>query len=854
MIQENPALTQEQCKAGGIVEPGVVNYGKKDKKVKFRRSTLELEKLSLEDLKKEGFEGSRFGSVKDPTYAEGRKRVPTKKWKTFLAKEKKKPKSTTFDIRESGLQSKRAKPALDRLADQFLNAYAKDDIRYVITKSPSNPIGVFTDRDTQHLSNSLGRENDMQYIAKKSGLDVEEILDLVDDRKAYTELELHELSGEVAASTKHAEKQKFYKKAESWLNRNASRYADPDKFKKAFTRTFGKNNHFTASINKNIDQINVNFSDEFKKEIFGTGEARTLGGKTSTLRPGQKILSAISDISYSPTQLDDVFKVMIYTKNSTVRNKITNEFKKIIPTGKPTAKIEYETMKKMRDNPLFKKFGIDRKIKGPISRLIYNEIGKKLFENISDYRKPFLGTSSLLRVLRDKVDPKYKSMYQEALSAVEHAQKNLWPEAKKSLGIAEDIMFEHKIPQVLIEGGYADEINYLKMSPTTKSFNVNAKLYEYDNKIGKLARKYELALPKDKAGILDDIKDLHKTFNKKYNNYLKNVTFKDVGGKLKFESTEKPLTRKTDLVKELQKNLSSQIKNMDGKTITQYKKFYPKCFEQDVGGNALRCLTKQAEKNSEKFVKNSVSIAKATEGTKTSAQMINFLRKAKTLARGTGWLLAGEAVFAPLIALPMWAKGTPKDEIIDMLTYGAFGQGREEKIQEKLSPLGRAYAESQTISEKGQALADQINSGTIQGYDLMGAKHKLKKLEEEYNQVASIFTPDPITGDYNQELINKGAQDVEDVTKYFEDIASGSQKERAAWLAPKTSEVMETIIDKPGKAFIDFTLGPNWKENLPQYPSSTKYPHSPTTLGQHLSYDPDIPMFAEGGIAGLLKK
>ena len=27
MIQENPALTQEQFKAGGIVEPGVTHYG-----------------------------------------------------------------------------------------------------------------------------------------------------------------------------------------------------------------------------------------------------------------------------------------------------------------------------------------------------------------------------------------------------------------------------------------------------------------------------------------------------------------------------------------------------------------------------------------------------------------------------------------------------------------------------------------------------------------------------------------------------------------------------------------------------------------------------------------------------------
>ena len=43
-----------------------------------------------------------------------------------------------------------------------------------------------------------------------------------------------------------------------------------------------------------------------------------------------------------------------------------------------------------------------------------------------------------------------------------------------------------------------------------------------------------------------------------------------------------------------------------------------------------------------------------------------------TVSKFTGWGLVGEAVF-PLIALPMWAQGTPKDEIIDMLTWGAFG-------------------------------------------------------------------------------------------------------------------------------------------------------------------------------------
>ena len=62
-------------------------------------------------------------------------------------------------------------------------------------------------------------------------------------------------------------------------------------------------------------------------------------------------------------------------------------------------------------------------------------------------------------------------------------------------------------------------------------------------------------------------------------------------------------------------------------------------------------------------------------------------------------------------------------------------------------------------------------------------------------------------------------------------------------------------MDKPREKFIDFTLGPNWKENLPEHFRYQKpYPNTPRELGQHLSYDPDIPTFAEGGIASFKEK
>ena len=43
MIQENPALTQEQFKAGGIVEPGVTHYAKcynAEEKLKYNRENV----------------------------------------------------------------------------------------------------------------------------------------------------------------------------------------------------------------------------------------------------------------------------------------------------------------------------------------------------------------------------------------------------------------------------------------------------------------------------------------------------------------------------------------------------------------------------------------------------------------------------------------------------------------------------------------------------------------------------------------------------------------------------------------------------------------------------------------------
>ena len=133
----------------------------------------------------------------------------------------------------------RPKPALDRLSDALLNAHAKDDIRHLLINSG---VGNFSELDRANLSNILlTDENAMQYVSKNSGLSTEDILNLIDDRDAYFELEGASKRAKLGAETLFGDERKFYQDAEQWIMENAKRYDDPAKFKKAFKRTFPKN-------------------------------------------------------------------------------------------------------------------------------------------------------------------------------------------------------------------------------------------------------------------------------------------------------------------------------------------------------------------------------------------------------------------------------------------------------------------------------------------------------------------------------------------------------------------------------------------------------------------------------------
>ena len=344
---------------------------------------------------------------------------------------------------------------MERVSDAILKAYADDDITYLFEKKEKNPKGLISAEDSkQGLFKRIKEDQSrIDFVKKNTGLDEDTIFDILDDRTAYLELEKERPTKPLT------DKKIFLNKAEKWMITNSKRYADPEKFEKAFIRTFGKDNLITKTIKANITDVRGKgrlggFSDDFIKTIMATS---------------QGVDPTKTSIAFDSRQLKEIFKTVIYNNNPNVRKRITTIFENIIP--EPGSKRTPDIRKLFEKDPVLKKFGLDKSIKGPIARLILNEIGEDLFTNVRNFQKPFLGTDALLNYLKDRVDPKYKEMFREASNAVKQAQKNQWPQAKKTLNLSQAIMFDHKIPKSIIEKGYADEIEYIKLNPTSEKFN-----------------------------------------------------------------------------------------------------------------------------------------------------------------------------------------------------------------------------------------------------------------------------------------------------------------------------------------------------------------------------------------------
>jgi len=634
-----------------------------------------------------------------------------------------------------GYKNKRVydSPDVDAFSDALLDAYAKDDITKIVESGKSTKFAnVIT-----AIESGKDKSAKLAKVIKNTGLDEETIFNLLDDRKAY--IDLAREGGPAGANPRAGN---FYKKAENWITTNSKRYADPNKFKKAFIRTFGTNNDLIKTMKKlNVPgarkKTSVPFSGWFKESILGTQKG--------------------SEAGYNYNQLDNIFKTAIYTNNPNVRKNITKEINKIlsIPLEKGG---KFDIRNEIKNNSLFKKFGFDKQIRGPIARLLANEIGQELLDQVSSFRDPYLGTTELIRFLKNNVDPKYKSMFEEAAKAADLAAKNKWPEAKQILKIKDNIMFDHKIPKELVKLGYADELEYIKLNPTSAEFNTRIKNPQFDQKIIKLVKDFERTTSLDgKTKIVEKMNILKNNFSKKYGGYLDEVSIvPDKTGKPIFKSSAAPVTKKTDFVSSLGKSMVQEGTLKQGSPLyNKLMKFCPRAAKSN-GGEAGVCTIDEA-------MKGMISESKQLQsGNMNDAQAKKTAQKIRAVTRvGTGSTLMG--LLGPY--------GLAGEVVID----GAFmannmldgGDTYEEALAKTLIRYAMPTEQRKDLekrTERDRMIIGSDTKGLAANY--VSAKQKYDDLINKYENVQRIkkdetFDPNTLIPTYSPKDEIKAQKDFE---------------------------------------------------------------------------------------------
>jgi len=434
------------------------------------------------------------------------------------------------------------KPSLDtyinKISDAFLKADAKDDISYLASKNKYNKNGMLSNAEVSFLSQKINSPTGIQELVDKTGLKANQILDMLDERQNFIELDL---IPEMATTSKQLHSQSINKsidQGEDWLIKNSKNYDSVKDLKKGFKRVFGEDHPLLRKSLRSsygMPKLNPLFFEEKTKTYQSHGKPAFI---------------------YGEPEMKNLFEASLYNFNPTVRDKVLNELNDILPKEKITENQKFDLRKKFQDSEILSEFNINKGLKGPVTRLLIKDLGDDVINNINFIRYPRTEVGHYINYLKDKVDPKYRKQFQLVNNALTDIKYNNYNGAKQKLNIAENINFDHKVPKYLIDAGYADELEYIKLNPVGEKFNQLTKRDSFDKPIAKLSREYAAtSSPEEKTKIIEKMNNLKNNFNKRHNNYLSDLNIEEINGNLNVSSSAKPMTSSNELIKTLEKNV-----------------------------------------------------------------------------------------------------------------------------------------------------------------------------------------------------------------------------------------------------------------------------------------------------------
>ena len=775
MIQENPALTQEQFKAGGIVEPGVTHYGK-------ARFDDPSEGIKKGDELGEGI--LQYGQKKPDGYyfrkgSSESKRLTGKKPLWISSHSHDEVKTKAEELRKTFVKSRSGPPpkhTWEHLTkDPDFEIFFKEQIdvnpkvkelmkKANITKE-ATPEEIFKKiAIARDKTGKLGRSTVLPNLFKT----FDEVYKV---QKGYLTLK------EIAAHTPYT--------AETI--QGAWHHAKKDLPDINFVKTKDERRaysliHRGKKIVEQLKDAGLEFAS-----IEPAGMRRTAGDAKKAKFKGQEINPFTGEVKFGknlfvkPTEdvavkLKNMVKLAGTTESSLAnpsnwrdeikkQSKATPEYKKYkynIDTGNRLKVVNAlnHQLNMMNDVQLRMYVASNPKLKDMVMTEFNNANGNFFKRDLSDLTDQEIRTRVKFEEdhIRSMHSVKQDPYTKKVVSGLKVEYPRNFQILPKSINSPTKTNVENWMKQNI---GKKDPETLAKLKNIDSWFANRGLSYYGDGKIRGSTAKGLLTEGTQKLGI-----DLEKVLKTKR---------LDPYGRSLVEGGEKLLGS----VKEREEVAKMLSKNFDCE------------FHGKIGGSA-KCNDPRA------YIKSINEQKKlALAGDAKAAAKFNKVSTATKAARGiskfTLWGILGEVAFAPVIALPMLAKGESWSRIMNDISWGAFGESEQEELERVVGTAGTAQMKTLKTSERAQKLQEKTFPGARIGMDPKRfdlSQYQVKEAaEQDFRDAMKPFMAD---GVFDYEAFTRAGGDVETARAQIEKDKLARKESR--WYARDILDPTEEMV------------------------------------------------------------
>jgi len=157
-----------------------------------------------------------------------------------------------------------------------------------------------------------------------------------------------------------------------------------------------------------------------------------------------------------------------------------------------------------------------------------------------------------------------------------------------------------------------------------------------------------------------------------------------------------------------------------------------------------------------------LSLAGDTKAISKFDDVSKAVRAARGISKFTAWGVLGEVAFAPVIALPMLAKGESWSRIMNDISWGAFGESEQEELARVAGTAGAAQMKTLETSERAQKLQEKTFPGARIGMDPKRfdlAQYQVKEAADQ--DFRDAIKPFVVNGVFDDEAFTRAGGDVE---------------------------------------------------------------------------------------------